>query len=132
MSKFLNILNKYNSLLAEADEQGLENIQPNGDAGTIGAGNAGADGLEMTPEVENELGDTNEATPKIGDQDLIDLSKILLQFINDEKYDNSNKDKLIEILRGARDPEKVETVIPDFVSAWKQNPAQTISKDSTE
>jgi len=123
MSKFLKLVSNYNSLLSE--EEQISDIESN-----IGT-NAQQPSV-MSGEDEQKLGDLTSKTDAIGDQDLIDLSKILSQFLNDDKFKKNNKTELLRILSDAQsNPEKVKTFISDFVTTWKAQPSEVVAGDST-
>jgi hypothetical protein len=134
MSKFLNLLNKYSAILNE-EENGVVGGEP--DATNPEAG--GEAPMGDTTGAEPDLGSTEEAIPEIGDQDLIDVAKILSEFINDNNYKNPDKQNLLNILKeidnlNADNPDsskKIKTTISNFVSAFKSKPSSIVSDDST-
>jgi hypothetical protein len=131
MSKFLNLLNKYNSILNEEEAIGVSGLEP--DATEPQAGE------QATPQPEQTMGSTEEAIPEIGDQDLIDVAKILSDFINDKDYRNPDKANLLNILKeidnlNVENPDsskKIKSTITSFVTAFKSKPSDIVSDDST-
>jgi hypothetical protein len=131
MSKFLNLLNKYSSILNEEEAMGVSGIEPDATAPQ-------AD-VQATPQPEQNMGSTEEAIPEIGDQDLIDVAKILSDFINDKDYRNPDKGNLLNILKeidnlNVENPDsskKIKSTIASFVTAFKSKPSDIVSNDST-
>jgi hypothetical protein len=136
MSKFLNLLNKYSSILSE--QENLEQ-QAQGVDGLEADNTNVEDGGVMDNETENQLGDTSEAVPEIGDQDLIDVAKILSEFINDKDYQNPDKQNLLNILKdidnvdvkNLESKDKIKDTIHNFVVAFNSKPSSIKSNDST-
>jgi hypothetical protein len=134
MSKFLKILNKYSSILNE-EENGVIGGEPDATNPEVG----GESPMDDTTGAEQDLGNTDEAIPEIGDQDLVDIAKVLIQYVNSSCYDSSNKENLSDILKGIENVDvaqensskKIKEILSSFVAALRQNPAKVISKDST-
>jgi hypothetical protein len=132
MSKFLNLLNKYSSILNEEEAMGVAGLEP--DATTTPEA-----GYQTTPQPEQNMGSTEEAIPEIGDQDLIDIAKILSNFINDKNYKNSDKGNLLNILKeidnlNVKSPDsskKVKSTLSNFVYAFKSKPSDIVPDDSS-
>jgi hypothetical protein len=132
MSKFLNLLNKYSSILNEEEAMGVAGLE------SENTPTPEAD-VQATAQTEQDLGSTEEAIPEIGDQDLIDVAKILSDFINDKDYKNPDKQNLLNILKeidnlNIQNPEsskKIKSTLANFVSAFKSKPSDIVSDDST-
>jgi hypothetical protein len=116
MSKFLNLISRYNGLLSEADQ-----VAPTQDPNVA---NQDPNVATQQPEVEAqniETSETNDSAQQLVSNDnIISLINILKNSIASNSSGISNPNQLLNLL-DTSDKENLENNITEFVNQYKTN-----------